>query len=151
MYKMNNHRFSWVKSALLKCKNAFIPKVILVKDEKKENCNVESIKIIGLPVIVSVRHRIVLDKNIRTLYGIQRADTVTMQITHGVLFITPYKETDSISGEKKVLSIGRFNLPQAWAKENCIDVGDFVYLVATSNGIVVCPKNLEMICIGGLN
>jgi hypothetical protein len=46
----------------------------------------KSLKIIGLPVVVSERHRIVLDKNIRTLYGIERDDTVIMTIRQGALF-----------------------------------------------------------------
>lgn len=105
-------------------------------------------KIIGLPVMVSERSRIVLDKNIRSLYGIGRDDTVIMHMEQGFLFISP--ASASVAGERKNISIGRFNLPQEWVKQNNIRLGDFVYLIATDNGIVVCPKDLELICIGRL-
>lgn len=109
-----------------------------------------NIKIIGLPVIVSNRHRIVLDKNIRSLYQIQKDDCVLMYIEQGFLRIHPYLETSACGSEKKNITIGRFNLPESWVKENGIDVGDFVYLIATDTGIVVCPKNIELLCIGGV-
>ena len=109
----------------------------------------KSIKIIGLPVVVSNRHRIVLDKNIRTLFQIQKNDSVLMNIEQGFLRISSYRETAEVTGEKKNITIGRFNLPESWAKENGIHVGDFVYLIATDMGIVICPKNIELLCIGG--
>jgi hypothetical protein len=105
-----------------------------------------NIKIIGLPVVVSARSRIVLDTNIRSLYGIACDDTVIMHMEQGFLFISPASST--ATGERKHISIGRFNLPQEWVKQNNIQLGDFVYLIATDNGIVVCPKNLELICVG---
>ncbi|WP_444641236.1 hypothetical protein ACRQU7_12710 [Caproiciproducens sp. R1] len=37
------------------------------------------LKIIGLPAIVSARHRIVIDKSIRKLYGIHETSEVYMQ------------------------------------------------------------------------
>ncbi len=37
-----------------------------------------------------------------------------------------------------------------WVKENEIDLGDFIFLVATDEGILICPKNLELTCIGGI-
>jgi bifunctional DNA-binding transcriptional regulator/antitoxin component of YhaV-PrlF toxin-antitoxin module len=107
-----------------------------------------SIKIIGLPVVVSARSRIVLDRNIRSLYGIDRDDTVIMHMEQGFLFISPV--SSAAVGEQKNISIGRFNLPQDWVKQNNIQLGDFVYLIATDNGIAVCPKNLELICVGRL-
>ena len=116
----------------------------------KENFNVNSVKIIGLPVAVLGRHRIFLDKNIRTLYQIQKDDSVLMHIEQGFLLINLYHQSAvADDGEKKNITIGRFNLPESWVKENRINVGDFVYLIATDTGIVICPKNIELLCIGG--
>ena len=109
----------------------------------------KSMKINGLPVVVSERHRIVLDKNIRSLYQIQKDDSVLMNTEQGFLRISPYHQSETAGGEKKNITIGRFNLPQSWAKENDIHIGDFVYLIATDTGIVICPKNIELLCIGG--
>ena len=109
----------------------------------------KNIKIIGLPVVVSERHRIVLDKNIRTLFQIQKNDSMLMHIEQGFLLISPYPESSEATGEKKSITIVRFNLPQSWAKENNKRVGDYVYLIATDLGITICPKNIELLCIGG--
>ena len=108
----------------------------------------ENIKIIGLPVIVSERHRIVLDKNIRTLFNIKRNDEVKMKMLKGFIFVYPFGDEDDDVGKKKLISAGRFNLPMDWVKENEIDLGDFIFLVATDEGILICPKNLELTCIG---
>jgi len=109
-----------------------------------------NVKIIGLPVTISERHRIVLDKSVRTLYGMNRDDIVVMKIIEGIIFISPFRENAPIDGEKKMLSAGRFNLPQSWAKENHVDVGGLVYLIATDEGIVLCAKNMEITCVGGV-
>ena len=108
------------------------------------------IKIVGLPVLVSERNRIVLDKNIRALYGIKRDDVVLMRFMQGFLCISPASSDGSEAGEKKGISIGRFNLPQEWVTKNKVEIGDFVYLIATDTGIFVCPKNLELLCVGGI-
>jgi len=110
---------------------------------------VKSIKIYGLPVIVSERYRIVLDKNIRSLYNIKKNDDVLMNITQGFLCVSPYDQSSS-AGEKKNITIGRFNIPAAWANSNHIKIGDYVYLIATDIGIIVCPKNFELLCLGGM-
>jgi hypothetical protein len=78
----------------------------------------------------------------------EKDDTVVMKMIHGIIFVSPIKEGMPVDGEKKLLSAGRFNLPQGWARENCIDVGDFVYLIATDEGIVLCAKNMELTCVG---
>lgn len=107
----------------------------------------KSVKIIGLPVIITERHRVVLDKNIRTLYGMELNDTVVMRNTQGILFVSPYRSGRIANGEIKALGNGRFNLPQEWVKEHRIDVGDFIYLIATSEGIMLCAKNMELLCV----
>jgi bifunctional DNA-binding transcriptional regulator/antitoxin component of YhaV-PrlF toxin-antitoxin module len=103
-------------------------------------------KILGLPAIVSARNRIVIDKGLRKLYGIQENDTVRMRRDKNLLYINPTDEIRSF--EVKEISIGRFNLPMDWAIENHIKIGDCVYLVATTNGIIVCPKGTDFMCLG---
>lgn len=95
----------------------------------------------GLPVIVSVRNRITLDKNIRTLYQIEKDDSVLMNIEEGFLRVNPYCVLSETGGEQKNITIGRFNLPTTWATLNHIKIGDYVYLTATDTGIIVCPKD----------
>jgi len=106
------------------------------------------LKIIGLPAIVSARHRIVIDKSIRKLYGIHETSEVYMQCNKNLLIITPVNHRNP-SRELKELSIGRFNLPVEWARSNHIQIGDCVYLVATTEGIIICPKGTEFLCIKG--
>ena len=43
------------------------------------------IKIIGMPAIVSARHRIVIDKSIRKLYGIRETSEIYMQRNKNLL------------------------------------------------------------------
>jgi len=107
----------------------------------------KNVKIIGLPVLITDRHRIVLDKNIRTLYGMKSDDTVVMKMIHGIIFVSPCKEGSSADGEEKMLSAGRFNLPQSWVKENRVKIGDFIYLIATDAGIALCAENMELSCV----
>nr|WP_319489974.1 AbrB/MazE/SpoVT family DNA-binding domain-containing protein [uncultured Caproiciproducens sp.] len=107
------------------------------------------IKIIGLPSIVSARYRIVIDKSIRKLYGIRGTSEVYMQRNKNLLIIKPTTRKKS-SMELKELSIGRFNLPIDWAKSNHVQIGGCVYLVATTEGIIVCPKGTEFLCIEGM-
>ncbi len=104
------------------------------------------IKIIGLPAIVSARHRIVIDKSLRKLCGIREDDTVLMLKEQNLLFLNP--SSYSQSAEPKDISIGRFNLPMEWAIENHIKVGDCVYLIATTCGIAISPKNTDFMCLG---
>ena len=102
-------------------------------------------KIVGLPAIVSARYRIVIDKSLRKLYGIQENDTIHMRKDKNLLFINPPDEVHSI--EAKEISIGRFNLPIDWAVNNNVHIGDCVYLVATTTGIIVCPRNTDFMCL----
>ena len=106
------------------------------------------IKIIGMPAIVSARHRIVIDKSIRKLYGIRETSEIYMQRNKNLLIIKPALRR-SLVMELKELSIGRFNLPVEWAKLNHIQIGDYVYLVATTEGIIICPKGTEFLCVKG--
>jgi len=107
--------------------------------------NVKLKKIVGLPAIVSARNRIVIDKGLRKLYGIQENDTVRMRRDKNLLYINPAEELRSF--EVKEISIGRFNLPMDWATENHVEIGDCVYLVATTNGIIICPKGTDFMCL----
>ena len=51
--------------------------------------------------------------------------------------------------ELKELSIGRFNLPVDWAKLNHIQIGEYVYLVATTEGIIIYPAGVKFLCVKG--
>ncbi len=96
-------------------------------------------EIIGLPAIVSTRHRIVIDKNLRGLHGIQETGSVLLLVNKDRLQIFP--STTSVSGAiEKEISIGRFNLPMEWVRNNGVEVGDRVFLIATDDCILVCPS-----------
>ncbi|MGX8700927.1 AbrB/MazE/SpoVT family DNA-binding domain-containing protein [Caproiciproducens sp.] len=71
-----------------------------------------------------------------------------MQRNKNLLIITPANHRSS-SKELKELSIGRFNLPVEWARSNRIQIGDYVYLVATTEGIIVCPAGVKFLCVKG--
>jgi hypothetical protein len=103
-------------------------------------------KIIGLPAIVSTRYRIVIDKGLRKLYGIQENDSVRMSREKNLLFLNSTSERRNY--EIKEISIGRFNLPIDWAVENHVQVGDSVHLIATTMGIIICPRNTDFMCLG---
>jgi len=100
-------------------------------------------KIIGMPAIVSARHRIVIDKSFRKLFNIKANDAVIMQRNKSFLRIKRAKRSSRI--EVKEISMGRFNLPTEWAAENKVNIGDYVYLLATTNGILICPKSIDFL------
>lgn len=108
----------------------------------------EYMEIIGVPAVVSARHRIVIDKGVRKLYGIRKTSEVYMKRNKNLLIITPANHR-SASKELKELSIGRFNLPVEWARSNHIQIGDYVYLVATTEGIIICPAGVKFLCVKG--
>ncbi len=101
-------------------------------------------KIIGMPAVVSARHRIVIDKSFRKLFSIRENDKVLMQREKSLLRIMPTDGSSSLA--IKEISMGRFNLPTDWATENKVSIGDYVYLLATTEGILICPKNMEFFC-----
>lgn len=122
----------------------------------------KNIKIVGLPVVVSNCYRIVLDKSIRTLYQIRNDDLIRMCETDGFLQIMPANgfgssmKTGTGSAfcspgveQVKQISAARFNLPREWARRHNVQIGRYVYLIATDTGILICPENLELVCIGG--
>lgn len=147
LHKMNNHEFRRDKYAYWTK-----PPAYLFFGYKSQNLEqgafiVKNVKIIGLPVLVTDRHRIVLDKNIRTLYEMESDDIVVMKMVNGIIFVSPCKEGSPADGEEKMLSAGRFNLPQIWVKENQVEIGGFVYLIATDAGIALCAENMEIACV----
>lgn len=96
-------------------------------------------EMIGLPAIVSTRHRIVIDKAFRRLLNIPETGSVQLVINKMQLQIFPI--SPSVPGAIiKDISIGRFNLPMDWVKSNQIDVGDRVFLIATEDCILVSPS-----------
>lgn len=94
-------------------------------------------EIIGLPTIVSTRHRIVIDKTLRELYRIPENGSVLISVNKRYLQIFP-SESNMPGTVKKDISIGRFNLPIEWATNIHIRVGDRVFLTAASDCILVC-------------
>ena len=72
-----------------------------------------------------------------------------MQRDKNLLRINPVGGVSN--SEAKEISIGRFNLPIDWAVESHVHIGDCVYLLATTTGIIVCPKGTEFLCLGEVN
>ncbi len=103
-------------------------------------------RIIGMPAIVSARNRIVIDKSFRKLFNIQENGSVLMQREKSLIRIKPADKSSRL--EAKEISNGRFNLPTDWATENKVCIGDYVYLLATTEGILICPKNMEFLSFG---
>lgn len=96
-------------------------------------------EMIGLPAIVSTRHRIVIDKAFRRLLNIPETGSVQVVVNRMQLQIFPLSQP--VPGAiMKDISIGRFNLPMDWAKSNQIQVGDRVFLIATEDCILVSPS-----------
>jgi len=94
-------------------------------------------EIIGLPAIVSTRHRIVIDKSLRNLLNIPETGSVLVLINRNRLQI--FSDNASVPGGiKKEVSIGRFNLPMDWVHSNEVEVGSHVFLVATEDCLLVC-------------
>ena len=100
-------------------------------------------KIVGLPTIVTDRLRIVLDSNLRNFYGIEVTGTVLMQVHDHELRLYPTNHAMNAAVIKNI-SIGRFNLPNLWAKQNHVNVGDYVFLLATDEGLCIYPAALEV-------
>lgn len=103
-------------------------------------------KIIGLPVPVSERgHRIVLDRYMRSLYGLPENGSVLMEYTpDGWIRILPQGDNPSSLCIKKSISAGRFNLPKDWTGSNRISIGEVVFLVMTDVGILISPGGIEI-------
>lgn len=98
-------------------------------------------EIIGLPAFVSARYRIVIDKSIRHMFQMPEDGTVQVIIGIDQLQIFPVKT--AIKGTvKKDFSQGRFNLPIEWANRNNVEIGGYVFLIATSDCILVRPANM---------
>lgn len=100
-------------------------------------------EIIGLPAIVTPRNRIVIDKNPRHLFSIPETGSILLLINRSQLQIFP--NTASVAGAvTKDISIGRFNLPAEWSRSNAVNDGDYVYLIATDDCILVCPSKTRI-------
>ena len=94
---------------------------------------------IGLPAIVSTRHRIVIDKAFRRLLEIPETGSVQLVVNKHQLQVFPVAPTVPKAVIKEI-SIGRFNLPMEWARSNGIQVGDRVFLIATEDCILINPS-----------
>lgn len=96
-------------------------------------------RIVWLPVIVSARYRIVINSSLRRTIHVSETDRVKLLSCRNSLQI--FNSSTSLPGaQKKNISAGRFNLPMDWAKKNGIEVGDHVFLIATSDCILVRPS-----------
>lgn len=106
----------------------------------------KQIKLIGVPVPVSERgHRIVLNSRIRKSYDIPKSGSVLMEYTPaGWIRILPQSALAVPNALKKSISCGRFNLPKDWAGSNRIHTGEFVHLVMTNQGLLICPANIPV-------
>lgn len=94
--------------------------------------------IIGLPAIVSARYRIVIDKSIRHMF--QMPIDGTVQVIIGIDQLQIFPSNAVVKGAvKKDFSQGRFNLPVVWANQNNVKIGGYVFLIATSDCILVRP------------
>lgn len=96
-------------------------------------------EMIGLPTIVSTRHRIVIDKAFRRILNIPETGSVQLVRNKTQLQIFPLYP--AVPGaDIKDISIGRFNLPMEWAHNNGIKVGTYVFLMATEDCILINPS-----------
>jgi|GEM_PF-1131000 len=49
---------------------------------------------------------------------------------------------------QKVESVAARGIPPVeWARSNHIQIGDYVYLVATTEGIIICPAGVKFLCV----
>lgn len=100
-------------------------------------------EIIGIPVIVSACYRIVLNNNIRSLFGISPDDTLKIKQSKNLLCVNRFSGDKRDDTWIKYTTVGRFNLPSAWVRANNIEVGDYVYLTATKFGILISPQKIN--------
>ena len=95
--------------------------------------------IVGLPVIVSEKYRIVINSSFRSALHIPVTGRVRLLIGKDCLQIFP--DSDSVSTAlKKNISAGRFNLPMDWVHKNRVKIGEHVFLIAASDCIFVRPS-----------
>ncbi|QAT49152.1 hypothetical protein EQM14_04825 [Caproiciproducens sp. NJN-50] len=92
--------------------------------------------IIGLPVLISARYRIVLDQGLCRKRGIPENGPVLTKIEKESIFIYP-DVSEIPETERKYVTIGRFNLPALWAKQNRARIGRYAFLTVTESGLQV--------------
>ncbi|MVB10143.1 hypothetical protein CAFE_08200 [Caprobacter fermentans] len=93
-------------------------------------------KIIGLPILISARHRVVLDQGLCRRYGIPENGPVQAIIGSETISIFPVG-AQIPAAEQKQVTIGRFNLPTRWAKQNHAEIGRYAFLSATEQGLQI--------------
>lgn len=89
-------------------------------------------EIIGLPILISARYRIVLDQGLCRRYKIPESGVVWTKIDSHTISIYPDCEHPP-QAQRKQVTIGRFNLPVQWVKENKAKVGSYAYLLQTES------------------
>lgn len=107
----------------------------------------KNVQIIGLPVIVSARYRVVLDQALCHQYGIPENGYVKIRTDGPTIFIYP-SNSEIEDAEQKKVTIGRFNLPMPWVRENQAKVGEYAYLMATGSCIQLRWKPWENCGVG---
>ena len=96
-------------------------------------------EIIGLPVLVSERHRIVINRSFRDLLNIPENGSVQVIINRNRLQVFP-NSVELQCAVRKDISAGRFNLPMEWVRNNGVEIGDYVFLIAAEDCLLVCPS-----------
>lgn len=104
-------------------------------------------KIIGLPILISARHRVVLDQGLCRRYGIPENEPVQAIIGSETISIFPIG-AQIPAAEQKQVTIGRFNLPTRWAKQNQAEIGRYAFLSATEHGLQIraMPSTPQQCC-----
>jgi hypothetical protein len=95
---------------------------------------VKNAQIIGLPVLISERFRVVLDQALCRRYGIPENGFVKVRTDGPTIFIYP-ADSSIQEAEQKKITIGRFNLPMPWVRQNQAKIGGYAYLMATGSCI----------------
>ena len=96
-------------------------------------------QIVGLPVIISARYRIVINSSFRRALGIPETGRVSLLVGKNCLQVFPESAPVSNTQEKNI-SAGRLNLPMDWVKKNQLCIGDHVFLIAASDCILIRPS-----------
>lgn len=96
----------------------------------------DNLEIIGLPVLISERFRIVLSQCLCSSCGISQNGAVSVLISGDTISIFP-EGASVLQAEQKQVTLGRFNLPASWVRENGVVVGNYVFLLAAENCLQV--------------
>lgn len=95
-------------------------------------------KIVGLPLKVFIRNQIYIPKEYLSYYGISSSyEKVSMRLSENSLFLAKSRPSDTTL---LPLRNGLTTLPTAWAKQNRLHKGDYIYLLGTSSGLLIYTR-----------